>query len=245
MWDDVAAGSRRPHRARGRPAGAGRFPGRQDVTAEPRRPDAAPSLEAAADAVAATLARHGVTRAVVAGLSMGGYVALALVERHPELVAGLALVDTKSTPDDDAGARQPAAHRRRGAGGGSTSSRLSGIPRACSARATARTAGLVGAGRRRGSASRRRRASPGRSARWPRGRTAPPVLTGFAGPVARARGRRGRAHAGRRRRAHGRRARRTRARRRPARGSPDARGGPRRRWPRALTRLLERVGAGV
>lgn len=61
-----------------------------------------PSLEAAADAVAATVRDAGATSAVVAGLSMGGYVALALAQRHPELVAGLALVDTKSTPDDDA-----------------------------------------------------------------------------------------------------------------------------------------------
>ncbi|HEY5518523.1 MAG TPA: alpha/beta hydrolase, partial [Cellulomonas sp.] len=44
----------------------------------------------------------GVERAVVAGLSMGGYVGMALVERHPELVAGLGLLDTKSTADDDA-----------------------------------------------------------------------------------------------------------------------------------------------
>ena len=60
-----------------------------------------PSLEAAADALAATLHDAGVTSAVVAGLSMGGYVALALAERHPELVAGLALLDTKSTADPD------------------------------------------------------------------------------------------------------------------------------------------------
>ena len=61
-----------------------------------------PSVEAAADALAAALRDAGVTSAVVAGLSMGGYVALALAERHPELVTGLALVDTKSTADDDA-----------------------------------------------------------------------------------------------------------------------------------------------
>ena len=61
-----------------------------------------PSIEAAADALAASLHDAGVTSAVVAGLSMGGYVALALAERHPDLVAGLALVDTKSTADDDA-----------------------------------------------------------------------------------------------------------------------------------------------
>lgn len=61
-----------------------------------------PSLEAAADAVAASLHDAGITSATIAGLSMGGYVALALAERHPDLVAGLALVDTKSTADDDA-----------------------------------------------------------------------------------------------------------------------------------------------
>lgn len=62
-----------------------------------------PGLETAADAVAATLDAHGVGRAVVAGISMGGYTALALLERHPALVAGLALVDTRSTADDEAG----------------------------------------------------------------------------------------------------------------------------------------------
>ncbi|MBO3100348.1 alpha/beta fold hydrolase [Cellulomonas fengjieae] len=58
-----------------------------------------PALEASADAVAEVLRAAGIDRAVVAGLSMGGYVALALLERHPDLVAGLALVDTKSTAD--------------------------------------------------------------------------------------------------------------------------------------------------
>jgi len=60
-----------------------------------------PGLEASADLVAADLRAAGVDRAVVAGLSMGGYVALALAERHPELVAALGLVDTKSTADTD------------------------------------------------------------------------------------------------------------------------------------------------
>jgi len=58
-----------------------------------------PSLDASADYVADALAQAGVTRAVVVGMSMGGYVALALVERHPTLVAALGLVDTKSTAD--------------------------------------------------------------------------------------------------------------------------------------------------
>jgi pimeloyl-ACP methyl ester carboxylesterase len=63
--------------------------------------DATPSIEAMADAVAQALDARGVTRAVVGGLSMGGYVALALAERHPGLVAALALCDTKSTADAD------------------------------------------------------------------------------------------------------------------------------------------------
>jgi len=58
-----------------------------------------PSIEASADAVASAMAEAGIPRAVVAGMSMGGYVALALAERHPDRVAALALVDTKSTAD--------------------------------------------------------------------------------------------------------------------------------------------------
>lgn len=66
--------------------------------------DGSPSLEAGADAVAAFMALLAPGPVVLAGLSMGGYVALALLERHPGLVHGLALLDTKATADDD-GAR--------------------------------------------------------------------------------------------------------------------------------------------
>lgn len=59
----------------------------------------APSIEASADAVAAALVQAGHHSAVVAGLSMGGYVTLALLERHPELVVGIGLLDTKSAAD--------------------------------------------------------------------------------------------------------------------------------------------------
>ncbi|MDM7830916.1 alpha/beta fold hydrolase [Cellulomonas edaphi] len=58
-----------------------------------------PSIDASAAYLASALAGAGVERAVVAGMSMGGYVALALAEQHPSLVAALALVDTKSTAD--------------------------------------------------------------------------------------------------------------------------------------------------
>lgn len=58
-----------------------------------------PRLDLVADAVYETLHATGVANAVVVGLSMGGYVALALAERHPGFVSGLGLVDTKSVAD--------------------------------------------------------------------------------------------------------------------------------------------------
>lgn len=82
--------------------GFGRSPSGPDVAAAVGADPAVPSIDVMADGVAATLRAAGVERAVVAGLSMGGYVALAMVERHPDLVAGLGLIDTKATPDDDA-----------------------------------------------------------------------------------------------------------------------------------------------
>jgi pimeloyl-ACP methyl ester carboxylesterase len=60
-----------------------------------------PSIEHAADSVYRTMVAEGEGNAVVVGHSMGGYVALALAERHPGFVAGLGLVDTKSTADTE------------------------------------------------------------------------------------------------------------------------------------------------
>ncbi len=59
----------------------------------------APALETSADAVWLTLQRRGVEGAIVVGLSMGGYVAMAVLDRHPGVVRGLALLDTRSGPD--------------------------------------------------------------------------------------------------------------------------------------------------
>lgn len=90
MWDDVAAElpPTRPVHTIDLPGTPG-----NDEQLPP------PSLDTSALRVAETLADAGIERAVVAGLSMGGYVALALAEQHPELVAGLGLVDTKSVAD--------------------------------------------------------------------------------------------------------------------------------------------------
>ncbi|QJW97463.1 alpha/beta fold hydrolase [Frigoriglobus tundricola] len=57
-------------------------------------------IEGAADAVAEFLAVHDVSKAVVCGLSMGGYVALALARKHPDTLAGLVLADTRAGVDD-------------------------------------------------------------------------------------------------------------------------------------------------
>jgi pimeloyl-ACP methyl ester carboxylesterase len=61
------------------------------------------SMDAYADAVIALLDRLGIERAVVGGMSMGGYVLLNLVERYPQrLLAALYLV-TRAAADDPAG----------------------------------------------------------------------------------------------------------------------------------------------
>ncbi len=57
------------------------------------------SLDVSADAVAALLDRLGHRQAVLAGVSMGGYVALAFARRYRQRVAGLALIDTKAAAD--------------------------------------------------------------------------------------------------------------------------------------------------
>lgn len=58
-----------------------------------------PSLDAYADEIVASLGRFGVERIIPVGNSMGGYVALALLERHPDVVAGLGLLGTRADAD--------------------------------------------------------------------------------------------------------------------------------------------------
>ena len=72
-----------------------------------------PSLDVMADDVASALADRGVDQAIIGGTSMGGYVSMALLARHPGLAAALLLLDTKASADDDAAAlgRQTMAQR--------------------------------------------------------------------------------------------------------------------------------------
>ncbi|MCC6382511.1 MAG: alpha/beta fold hydrolase [Dehalococcoidia bacterium] len=69
---------------------------------EPARGDVM-TMSAAAEHVFDAARGAGVERAVVCGLSMGGYVALALWRQHPELVSGLVLANTRAEADDEAG----------------------------------------------------------------------------------------------------------------------------------------------
>lgn len=80
--------------------GFGRSPAYEEVARLlGRSPE--PSLETYADAVARSLRAVGVERAVVAGLSMGGYALMALAERHRSVLAGAGFLDTKAGLDDE------------------------------------------------------------------------------------------------------------------------------------------------
>jgi 3-oxoadipate enol-lactonase len=65
-------------------------------------PLADPGMDGYADAIATLLDVAGVDRAVIGGLSMGGYVAFAFWRRHPDRVRALILMDTKAADDTDA-----------------------------------------------------------------------------------------------------------------------------------------------
>lgn len=59
------------------------------------------SMEFLADTVAAALDTLGIDRCTVVGHSMGGYVALALCERHPERLDGVVLLSSTPNPDSE------------------------------------------------------------------------------------------------------------------------------------------------
>ncbi len=61
------------------------------------------SMGAYADAVINLLDKLGIERAVIGGMSMGGYVLLNLVERYPERLLGAMFLVTRAAADDAAG----------------------------------------------------------------------------------------------------------------------------------------------
>ncbi|HRN37853.1 MAG TPA: alpha/beta fold hydrolase [Flavobacteriales bacterium] len=73
-----------------------------------RSPEASATtaMEVHAQDVKQLLDRIGITRAVVGGLSMGGYVALAFAEMYPEMLQGLILCNTRAVADGEAARRR-------------------------------------------------------------------------------------------------------------------------------------------
>ena len=65
------------------------------------------SIDRYADLVAALVGELGLGRVVLVGLSMGGYIALAVARRHPDVLAGLVLADTRADPDTPRGPPDP------------------------------------------------------------------------------------------------------------------------------------------
>lgn len=63
------------------------------------------SLDRYADELAHLMDHLTVDRAVVGGLSMGGYVTMAMLRRHPQRVSGIILADTKAAADAPEAAR--------------------------------------------------------------------------------------------------------------------------------------------
>ena len=74
-------------------------PGIGEMPASPEDP----SLELIADAAVAAMREvTGSADALWVGCSMGGYVAMAVLERHPDAVAGIGLLATKAAADTEA-----------------------------------------------------------------------------------------------------------------------------------------------
>ena len=57
------------------------------------------TIDGGADVVAAFLEVLELTKVVIVGLSMGGYVAMSMARRHPNLLMGMILADTRAAPD--------------------------------------------------------------------------------------------------------------------------------------------------
>ena len=79
----------------------------------PSDPLPTPDLGLLADDVVAELDAAGIDRAIVGGVSMGGYVALTVLRRYPDRVAGLVLANTRCGADDSAALERRLAAARR------------------------------------------------------------------------------------------------------------------------------------
>lgn len=60
-----------------------------------------PSLTVVVEALVASLLERSVDRCVLVGLSVGGYLTMEWLRRHPEMLAGVVFCDTKASADTD------------------------------------------------------------------------------------------------------------------------------------------------
>lgn len=67
--------------------------------------DAEPDIDLLATDIWQVLAKLNVTNCFVLGVSLGGYVTLAMLRTHPERLQGIGLIDTKVTADSPAAVR--------------------------------------------------------------------------------------------------------------------------------------------
>jgi 3-oxoadipate enol-lactonase len=70
---------------------------------ESEAPDGPYSMSVYADDVVALMDRLEIEKAIIGGMSMGGYVLLNLLERHPGRVAAAMFLTTRAAADDEAG----------------------------------------------------------------------------------------------------------------------------------------------
>ena len=61
----------------------------------------APSIDSVADAILADLDHRGIDRAVLGGISLGGYVAMAMLRKRPEIFEAAICCDTKASADTE------------------------------------------------------------------------------------------------------------------------------------------------
>jgi pimeloyl-ACP methyl ester carboxylesterase len=76
----------------------------------PDEPERA-SMQRWSDLVAGTLDQLGVEQATIVGASMGGYLAMALLRHHPDVITQLVLADTRARSDDPQGAQRRSAQQ--------------------------------------------------------------------------------------------------------------------------------------
>jgi pimeloyl-ACP methyl ester carboxylesterase len=79
--------------------GASSLPQAPTQTPTERPPEAGPSLGAVVDLIVADLLELGIDRLIVGGLSVGGYLVMEWLRKDPQMLAGIALCDTKATAD--------------------------------------------------------------------------------------------------------------------------------------------------